>query len=72
MQTDRSKCADCGGCLTEVSLIDNSYYPRQAPVGYARIGARASFWTTKRPLAGTVQAFRCDSCGLLKLYGIPN
>lgn len=62
-------CPDCGQTMTAGSLID-----------YRRGSAQPSEWVDSRPEIGMwtgkvkndpryeVSAYRCDGCGLLKLY----
>lgn len=75
MPAETRKCTDCQGDLVEVKLIDKSpggYKPGNSDVEYTTLDAKCSLWTGKFPVLGSVRAFMCESCGLLKLYGQPN
>ena len=69
MADNLRKCTDCGSDrLTEIELISRSH-GRISNLEYALANSKVSFWTGHRPIAGTVTAYRCEVCGLLKLYG---
>ncbi len=38
-------------------------------LAYRRPDDRQSFWTSKFPTAGPVEAFMCEECGRIALYG---
>ena len=71
MATDTRRCTDCEGCMTEVKLLDKGHSNIQHPLEYSALDAKRSFWAFNLPVIGTVKAFRCDNCGLLKMYGVP-
>lgn len=64
-------CTDCGGTMAEIRLIDKGQGMTTQEVEYGVVGAKASFWSGKVPVAGTVRGFMCADCGLIKHYGVP-
>jgi hypothetical protein len=75
MTDDAFKCADCEGNMVQVKLIDKAHgvngRTQTSMEEYALIDSKISFWRGTRAIAGTVNAYMCDSCGVLKLYGVP-
>lgn len=67
---DRS-CADCGGSLHEIMVVDKGHFNQSTALEYAAIDAKPSLWTSKVPIAGAVKAFTCSQCGLIKFYSVP-
>ncbi|MDB5337649.1 MAG: hypothetical protein JWN70_3268 [Planctomycetaceae bacterium] len=66
-----SVCTDCGGAMHEIKLIDKVHNYATREFEYAALDARPSFWTGALPLAGTVRAYMCCGCSLIKTYGSP-
>ncbi len=57
--------------MTQIRLVNKAHGQFQTPLEYALFDAKISLWTGGRPIAGRVNAYMCDSCGVLKLYGVP-
>lgn len=65
-------CSACGAAMSAIVLLDRvTINGAQLPVEYALPGAKASRWTGRVPVAGTIEAERCDGCGRVALYGVP-
>ena len=67
----RRKCADCGGELAEIRLVDRSDNDRHADLSYAAANAKRGFWLGQYPISGTVKGFLCAGCGRVFLYAEP-
>jgi hypothetical protein len=68
------KCADCQGAMSPIIIMDKSGpgLTRHSVIGsleYRLPDDRVSFWTGKYPTAGPVEAFLCQECGRIVLYG---
>lgn len=68
----KRECTDCDGTMHEVKMVDKGHGNQSHPLEYAAVDARPSFWIGQVPYAGAVAAFLCESCGLIKLYGVPH
>ena len=67
----RNTCPDCNGAMGPIQLLDYRADSRQGEPHYAAAEAKPSrFWHEFR-IAGTVRAFMCADCGLIRLYGDP-
>lgn len=67
-------CVECQGAMSPVIIIDMAPggLTRHAYAGeltYRLPDDRVSFWTGQFPTAGKVQAFLCEGCGRIALYG---
>ena len=71
MASEETKaCVDCDGTMFPVVLMDKVHHsgtPRE--LEYRQPDDKRSFWTGKYPTAGRVQAFLCEGCGRIALYG---
>ncbi len=68
MSYEDKPCADCGGEMKMIKLIDQVMTQHEEMV-YTVPDAQRSFWNSKFPVAGSVEATMCQSCGWIKLYG---
>jgi hypothetical protein len=68
MNHEENPCSDCGGEFKSIKLIDQMESQHEEMV-YTVPQAQRSLWGSKFPVAGTVEAIMCQSCGLIKLYG---
>ena len=69
MSADENKpCPDCDGSMKAIRMIDQQLTQHHDMV-YTVPDAKRSFWSSKFPVEGKIQATMCDSCGLIKLYG---
>jgi hypothetical protein len=67
-------CIECGASLAQIVVMDKLH---PTPTKHRYTGSleyrlpedRLSFWTGKYPTAGTVNAFMCEECGRIALYG---
>lgn len=69
----RQDCPDCGGRLDAIRIVDATDRAMGGGVGhvelsYAPMGATQSELTATIPIAGTVRAKLCASCGRIFLY----
>ena len=55
--------------MNVIRIIDNAGQVGHALLSYAAPDAERSFWTGQFPVAGVVQAYMCQSCGRIALYG---
>lgn len=67
-------CADCQGAMSPIIIMDKSgpgmtRGSYAGPLEYRLPDDRLSFWTGKYPTAGPVEAFLCEECGRIALYG---
>ncbi|MEO2014910.1 MAG: hypothetical protein ABGZ53_11120 [Fuerstiella sp.] len=62
-------CAECGAAMRKIRLIDNGHNFWHYDSTYADADAPKSFFLRQYPIAGTIAAFMCSSCGLVRLYG---
>jgi hypothetical protein len=75
MADDASKtCWDCEGTMHPIVIMDRDYNKLTGSrmhegLEYRQPDDRRSFWTGKYPTAGKVQAFMCENCGRIELYG---
>ena len=68
-------CVECQGRMSPVIVMDKTYpWPTEhrhtAPLEYRLPEDHLSFWTGKYPTAGPIQAFMCQGCGRIALYGV--
>ena len=67
-------CVECQGSMFPITIMDK-FHP--GPTKHRHTGSleyrmpedRLSFWTGKFPTAGLVQAFMCEGCGRIAMYG---
>jgi len=64
-------CSDCDGELQAIVVMDVGHQGAVGQLQYYSSGDKRSFWTGRFPTAGTVQAFLCQDCGLISLFGQP-
>ena len=76
--TDKARtCTECQGAMSPVVIMDKNnhgnFVPSQQPqqLEYRQPDDRKGSWTGKYPSAGQVQAFMCEGCGRIALYGAP-
>ena len=69
MSDDRA-CSDCSGELLEIRLIDKGHMNLHNPLEYAAADSERGRWTAAYPIAGKVNAFMCQQCGCIRLYGM--
>jgi hypothetical protein len=69
-QQDRT-CSDCDGALQPIVIMDRGHQGTIGELTYRSPDDKRSFWTGKYPTAGPVQAFLCQDCGLIALFGQP-
>jgi hypothetical protein len=65
----KGECTECGGQMVEGALVDYRRY--EAAAGEWVAGdVVTSVWTgaIKNPERFIISAYRCEDCGLLKLY----
>ena len=73
MATEVRTCVECQGSMAPIVIMDVA--PGQArravagPLTYRLPEDRVSFWTGGYPTAGVVQAFMCQGCARIALYG---
>lgn len=69
MASEQSRtCPDCEGATEPVVILDRVRTSLE-PLAYRMADDRRSFWTGSYPTAGLVQAFLCQQCGRIALYG---
>lgn len=69
IRSQREKCADCGGQLQEIQVVESVHGVGASPLRFGTREAKKSFWTGTFPGAGTVMAFMCSSCARIAFYG---
>lgn len=69
--SESKPCGDCDGSMKPIRMIDQQL-SQHHPIVYSVLESTRSFWSSKYPIEGTVEAIMCDSCGLIKLYGRPS
>jgi hypothetical protein len=62
-------CPDCDGTMRAIRMLDKTIVHHS--MDYSVPDAERSFWTSKFPVHGSVNALMCDACGFIKLYGGP-
>jgi hypothetical protein len=67
MTEDRRNCPDCGEPLHSIRLIDSAGPHPDRELGYAVNEARQDWLRGRFPVAGTVRACMCCSCGRIIL-----
>jgi hypothetical protein len=65
------KCPDCGGKVEAIKLIDKSHMGVHTQMEYTVPEARRGFWMGTFPVEGKVDAFMCEQCGRIQLFGQP-
>lgn len=68
----RTTCPDCNGAMGPIHLLDKRGGLAQGEPRYAAAEAEPSWFLHLIPSAGTVRAFMCADCGLIRLYGDPD
>ena len=66
------KCPDCAATMHAIRLIDKTHNTAHADLEYALPEARRSFWMSQFPVEGKVQAYMCDRCARILLFGEPS
>jgi hypothetical protein len=73
-ETATKTCLECGGVMSPIVIMDKTYpmnsYRSAKMLEYRRPDDKLSFWTGKFPSGGAVQAFLCEDCGRISLYGV--
>ena len=64
-------CSDCDGELQPIVIMDNAHGGRIYGLEYRQPDDKRSFWTGGYPTAGPVEAYLCQDCGRIALYGQP-
>lgn len=62
-------CVECQGRMSPIVVMDKLGRSYPSSLEYRQPDDRLSFWTGKYPTAGLVQAFLCQECGRIALYG---
>ena len=69
-ETQNRSCKSCSGAMHEIQLLASTA-GGQRDVEYALLDAHRSLWTGRFEGSGKVDAFICESCGQIALYGKP-
>ncbi|MES2459369.1 MAG: hypothetical protein V4671_02210 [Armatimonadota bacterium] len=73
IRSQREKCADCGGQLQEVNVLQNGHYNAQMPIMHHSMEPKVSRWTpTHYPAEGVLLAFKCSACARVAFYAADN
>ena len=67
----RNTCPDCNGAMGPIQLLDHHGASAAGETHYAAGEAKPSWFWKQFRIAGTVRAFMCADCGLIRLYGDP-
>jgi len=70
MDPDRL-CPDCGAASHPIRLNVPSPGHVSGTLNYSLPDARPNFWTSQYPTQGSVDAYLCEQCGRIALYGVP-
>ena len=65
---DARDCTECEGSMFPVVMMDKMH-GGIGQLEYRLPDDKRSFWTGRYPTAGLVQAFLCQDCGRIALYG---
>jgi hypothetical protein len=68
--SDNRECSDCNGQLLEIRLIDKEHLGLHNSIEYAAADSKRGRWTAAYPIEGKVNAFMCQQCGNIRLYGV--
>lgn len=69
IRAQREKCADCGGQLQEIKVLQNGHGNAQLPIMHHSLQPKVSRWTqTHYPAEGALLAFKCRSCARVAFY----
>jgi hypothetical protein len=68
----RTTCPDCSGAMGSIHLLEKSGGMSQHDTRYAAGDAKPSRFMHTLTDTGTVRAFMCSDCGLIRLYGDPD
>ena len=64
-------CTDCDGELQPITIMDVGHQGRIHALQYHAADDKRSFWTGRYPTAGAVQAYLCQDCGRIAMFGQP-
>jgi hypothetical protein len=64
-------CSDCDGNLQPIVVMDVGHQGHIGQLMDRSFDDKRSFWTGRFPTGGPVQAFLCQDCGLIALFGQP-
>ena len=64
-------CLGCDGELQPITIMDLGNQGSFGTLQYRAVDDKRSFWTGKHPTAGPVQAFMCQDCGRIAMFGTP-
>lgn len=67
----RTTCPDCDAPLEPITLRDYSHGRIVSPPHYVDPDDKPHWFSGFRPVAGTIHAFMCTDCGLVRLYAEP-
>ena len=70
--SDSRLCIDCGAPLHEIRLIDKGEGHRHYSVEYAALESTRAFLSGRYQATGEIQAYLCQSCGVVRLYAKPH
>ena len=63
------KCLECGGSTHPIRVVDVGHGNRHHPLKYAAVDAKLSWF--RYPVAGTLTAELCESCGRVAFRAVP-
>lgn len=64
-------CADCTGPMKEIRVLYTNLEGHNE-LKYTVPEVKRGFWSAKYPVEGSIDAFMCQDCGLVKMYGVPD
>jgi|TARA_B110000495_G_C23002311_1_gene591669 hypothetical protein len=71
MDNETRKCADCGGNMSAIKVIDKQGgFGETAGFEYAAVDAQRGFWSSTFPKSGKVDSYLCHDCGGVRLYAV--
>jgi hypothetical protein len=64
-------CLGCDGELRPITIMDMGHRGYVGALMYRSANDKPSFWTGRYPTAGPVQAYLCQDCGRIAMFGQP-
>lgn len=66
--TQEHKCPDCAATMHRIRLIDKAH-GGHTNLEYALAESKLGFWLGQYPVEGIVEAYMCDHCARIALFG---
>lgn len=71
MADNLAQCLRCNTDMHPIQVVETDHAQHRT-LTYAAIDAKPGFWFGRLPVAGSVAAMVCPSCGRIEFYAVPN